>query len=87
MEYFTQLSKSSNPNSYEPAFVSFTPKVSEAMNSNLTRRVSKDEVREAVFSINADSASGPDGMTGAFFRSIGKLLVIKYRKKSRKSLT
>lgn len=68
MEYFTDLFTSSNPKSYEPAFVSFTPKVSAAMNLNLTRRVSKEEITEAIFSINADSAPGPDGMTGAFFQ-------------------
>ena len=67
IEYFTELFKSSNPSSYDPAFESFSPKVSEVMNSNLVGRVSKDEIREAVFSINADSAPGPDGMTGAFF--------------------
>ncbi|CAN7044661.1 unnamed protein product [Brassica rapa subsp. trilocularis] len=66
--YFTDLFRSSNPKPYGPAFVSFAPKVSAEMNVTLMRRVSNEEVKEALFSINADSAPGPDGMTGIFFQ-------------------
>lgn len=68
MNYFTESFQSSNPKPYDPAFENFIPKVSDAMNATLMRRVSNDEVKEALFSINADSAPGPDGMTGTSFQ-------------------
>lgn len=68
VEYFSELFKSSNPTPYDAAFQSFTPKVSGEMNSALLKRVSKEEIRDAIFSIKSDSAPGPDGMTGAFFQ-------------------
>lgn len=68
VDYFTKLFKSSNPRPYDPAFESFPPKVTSTMNLSLVKSVSKEEVREAIFSINGDSAPGPDGMTRAFFQ-------------------
>lgn len=68
IEYFSELFTSSDPPSYAPVFQSMIPKVAPFMNSCLTREVSKDKVREAIFSINADSASGSDGMTGLLFQ-------------------
>lgn len=74
VEYFSDLFRSSNPSSFDPVFESFTPKVTEEMNASLVRRVSKEEIREALFSINADSAPGPDGMKGAFFQKYWGLI-------------
>ncbi|XP_013623801.1 PREDICTED: uncharacterized protein LOC106329670 [Brassica oleracea var. oleracea] len=68
IEYFSELFKTSNPRSYDPAFESFPPKVTTSMNRLLTKSVSKEEVKEAIFSIKGDSAPGPDGMTGTFFQ-------------------
>lgn len=68
IQYFSELFVTSNPPSYEPIFQSMRPKVTQAMNRVLTGRVTKEEGREAIFSIDAESAPGPDGMTGLFFQ-------------------
>lgn len=68
IQYFSELFATSNPPSYEPVFQSMLPKVTPEMNRTLTGRVTKEEVREAIFSIEAESAPGPDGMSGAFFQ-------------------
>lgn len=70
IEYFNDLFKSSNPPSYEPVFQSMLPKVTSSMNKVLTSKITKEEVREAIFSIKAESAPGPDGMTGDFFQKV-----------------
>lgn len=74
IQYFSELFKSSNPPSYECVFQSMAPKVSSTMNHSLTAKVSKEEVREAIFSIDADSAPGPDGMTGLFFQKFWEVI-------------
>lgn len=68
IEYFSDLNKTSDPPSYDPVFQSMLPHVTPTMNKNLTAKISKEEVREAIFSINGESAPGPDGMTGIFFQ-------------------
>lgn len=67
IDYFSDLFKSSNPRSYSPVLESMVP--TDAMNVALTRVVSKEEARDAIFSIKADSAPAPDGMAGLFFQS------------------
>lgn len=74
IEYFSNLFRSSNPRPYSSVLESMIPKVSESMNEALTKVVSKEEVREAIFSIDPDSAPGPDGMTGHFFQRYWDLI-------------
>lgn len=68
IDYFSSLFSSSNPPSYEPVLQSMIPKVTPLMNKCLTANITREEIREAVFSIKPESAPGPDGMTGLFFQ-------------------
>lgn len=68
VEYFTELFTTSNPALYQPVFQSMIVKVTPSMNKCLTAKITREEVKEAIFSIKADSAPGPDGMTGEFFQ-------------------
>lgn len=74
LEYFSELFRSSNPRSYDPVFLSLISKVSDQMNLRLMRDVSVEEVREAMFSINPDSAPGPDGMIEIFFQKFWNVI-------------
>lgn len=68
VDYFSNLFKSSTPLNLQDFFDGFQPRVTSSMNEELTRVVSKEEVRRAAFAIKASSAPGADGMTGLFFQ-------------------
>lgn len=65
---FRNLFKSLNHGSFSDYFQDFAPKLTHRMNVSLLRRVSHEEVGDAVFSINPSSAPVSDGMNGMFFQ-------------------
>lgn len=81
-QYFQDLFGSSNPDYFDEFFHGFRSRVSSSMNEQLTRDVSKEEVKEAVFAIKPSSAPGHDGMSGLFFQKldvIGEHVTIEVR--------
>ncbi|CAN1817498.1 Putative ribonuclease H protein At1g65750 [Linum perenne] len=42
--------------------------VTEDMNSDITKEIKDDEIREAVFNLGANQSPGPDGFPGHFYR-------------------
>lgn len=61
--YFTKLFTSSNPDNFQEIIHDFQPKVSEEMNQQLIRQVTKEEIKDSVFSVKASKTLGVDGMT------------------------
>lgn len=58
VQYFSELFSTLNPPSYESVFQSMIPKVTPSMNRMLTGKVTKEEVRDAIFSIDASKDFG-----------------------------
>ncbi|XP_072074186.1 uncharacterized protein [Arachis hypogaea] len=66
--YFKDIFTSINQANSAHAFEDFEIKVLATMNRKLTRPVSFDEVKCAVFSVHPQSAPGDDGFTAKFFQ-------------------
>lgn len=67
--YFKDLFSSSNNNDMEKVLSNINPVVTNSMNEALTKKISAEEVRTAVFSIGATRAPGPDGFTTCFYQN------------------
>lgn len=65
--YFQDLFSSSSPTNFSIFFQDFNPNVTMAMNAQLIKEVTSEEINEAVFSVKAASGPGPDGVTGLFY--------------------
>lgn len=66
--YFSELFRSSSPSNVSAALEGFQSRVTTSMNQDLTKDVTEEEIYNAVFSINCESAPGPDGFTALFFQ-------------------
>ena len=70
VDYFQDLYRTSSPPDtlQEEVFQDFPKRVTHEVNTDLTRRVSIEEIKEAVFSIGPHRAPGPDGFSAAFYQ-------------------
>ena len=70
VNYFQRLYTSSPTNQqlYESIFQGFEKRVTDDMNQDLTRSVTEDEIREAVFDMGANRTPGPDGFSAVFYQ-------------------
>ncbi|XP_010513760.1 PREDICTED: uncharacterized protein LOC104789816 [Camelina sativa] len=66
--YFQNLFSTSEPFNPQEMLSGLQPRVSDRMNQELLATVSKEEVKNAVFSIKPSSSPGADGMTALFFQ-------------------
>ena len=66
--YFENMFQSSFPANMDSVLNGFHQRVSSEMNLELTSAVSEQEIYNAVFSIDAESAPGSDGFTAIFFQ-------------------
>ncbi|WOL11500.1 hypothetical protein Cni_G20263 [Canna indica] len=66
-EYFQSIFFSTNHVTNDVDFLSSCHKVTRRINNWLLRLVTYAETKQAVYSLNPDSAPGPDGFTGHFF--------------------
>lgn len=77
--YFTDLFPSSNQTNLDNILRSVKPSVTDAMNIDLMKIVTENEIREALFSIGLTKAPGPDVFTSLFYQKyweqIGSSLV------------
>ncbi|GAB2296423.1 hypothetical protein Dimus_030543 [Dionaea muscipula] len=64
------------PSRLETILGNLEGRVLERMNKTLTRPISVDEVRNAVFNMAPDSSHRCDGFTTGFFRNIGQLWAV-----------
>ncbi|XP_031132021.1 uncharacterized protein LOC116033418 [Ipomoea triloba] len=68
VSFFSKL-YSEEPCSDVDAFIAnIQPSVSDLENATLTAAITNQEVKEAVWALDPDSAAGPDGYSGSFFR-------------------
>ena len=67
--YFQKLFEAIEGNSEETVMLALSPMVTDEQNNELVLVPTAAEIKEAVFSIHADKAPGPDGFSANFYHS------------------
>ena len=68
VDYFEGLFTTTDPTEFDSFLDEIVPSISPQMNQILLRRATEEEVRQALFMMHPEKASGPDGMTALFFQ-------------------
>ncbi|KAF7812457.1 reverse transcriptase [Senna tora] len=66
--FFADLFKRSGPRNFDGVLGYVKPAIGNVENDLLMSKVSREEVKEAVFQLGAMKAPGPDGYSGMFYR-------------------
>ncbi|KAG7534390.1 Ribonuclease H-like superfamily [Arabidopsis thaliana x Arabidopsis arenosa] len=74
VDYFKDLFTTSDPQEFHSVLQDVPAMISEDMNQKLTREISPEEVKKALFSLHPDKAPGPDGMTAFFYQKFWDLI-------------
>ncbi|KAL0009325.1 hypothetical protein SO802_010827 [Lithocarpus litseifolius] len=74
VDYYSELSTSSNPSNFEDIVNAIQPKVSEDMNASLIKEFQAKEVYRALKQMYPLKAPGPDGMPPLFFQHFWSLV-------------
>ena len=74
VKYFKQIFKSTSPTNFDQILQGIKTKVTPAMNSDLTREYTADEVEFALKQMKPLTAPGSDGMSPIFFKSCWKFI-------------
>ncbi|XP_033136130.1 uncharacterized protein LOC117128234 [Brassica rapa] len=74
IDYFKNLFSTTSPSEFDSFMAEVTPGITLQMNQRLLRLVTEEEVREALFMMHPEKASGPDDMTALFSNTPGILL-------------
>lgn len=73
-KYFQHLFTSSQPSDFEEILGGIPRTITVDMNKSLTRPVSEDEIRRALFSMQPNTAPGPDGMSPIFYQKFWSIV-------------
>lgn len=74
VKFYSNLFRSSNPTPFTSWFQDLRTRVTAQMKGDLTKRVSAEEIKDALFSIHPSKAPGPDGMSALFFQRFWHLV-------------
>ena len=68
IDYFEDLFSTTSPSEFDSFLTEVSPEITPQMNQHLLRLATEEEVKEALFMMHPEKASGPDGMTALFFQ-------------------
>ena len=68
VDYFEDLFSTTTPSEFDNFLTQVTPGITPQMNQRLLRIATESEVKEALFMMHPEKATGPDGMTALFFQ-------------------
>ncbi|VFQ79087.1 unnamed protein product [Cuscuta campestris] len=69
IDYYSKLYNNSKDVDMEPVLHYLDKPISHQDNINISKVPNEEEIKEAVWSLNPNSAPGPDGFNGSFFRA------------------